>query len=225
MRRLTFALVVIGLLACAGPALAGVVFDNITGTTDNFNVDGWLIANGYLVADTFTLGSPTTVTGVNFWVWKSTSDPVTSVQWSVISDVGLPTAGTTLYTADASVTDAFVEQNKYSYYIDKITFSTGGISLGAGTYWLELTTAVSTPGNEIYWDQSDGTNSIAWQGTVGYLANTGSGCGGEGAPGTSCTESFQVLSADTTAPEPGSLMLFGSGVLLLAGAWRRKFSR
>jgi Na+-transporting methylmalonyl-CoA/oxaloacetate decarboxylase beta subunit len=44
MRRLTFALVVIGLLACAGPASAGVVFDNITGTTDNFNVNGWTIA-------------------------------------------------------------------------------------------------------------------------------------------------------------------------------------
>ena len=228
MRRLTFALVVIGLLACAGPASAGVVFDNITGTTDNFNVNGWTIANGWLVADTFTLGSPTTVTGVNFWVLKSSNDPVTSVQWSVISDVGLPTAGTTLYAADASVTDAFVEQDKYSLYVDKITFSTGGISLGAGTYWLELTTAVSAPpGNQIYWDQSDGTNSIAWMGTYGYLANTGNGCGGQGAgfQGTTCTESFQVLNADTTAPEPGSLMLFGSGVLLLAGTLRRKFSR
>jgi PEP-CTERM motif len=236
MRRLTFALVVIALLACAGPASAGVVFDNM-GTTNNFNVDAWSIQIPFWVADTFTLGSPTTVTGVNFWVWKSSNDPVTSVQLSIISDVGLPTDGTTLYTADAStpgvsVTDTFVQNTSSylsSYYIDKITFSTGGISLGTGTYWLELTNAVSSPGNLIWWDQSDGNNSIAWERyddtQSGYMANTGSGCWGSGAPGTTCTESFQVLNADTTAPEPGSLMLFGSGVLLLAGAWRRKFSR
>jgi hypothetical protein len=38
-------------------------------------------------------------------------------------------------------------------------------------------------------------------------------------------ETFTINTADATTPEPGSVMLFGSGLLGLAGILRRRISR
>jgi hypothetical protein len=154
---------------------------------------------------------------------------MTSLSWAIVdnSNPTDPTYGTTLFSgtvSGAGLTDSPVEVNAKNFAVDEVSFSLGSDLLGAGTYWLMLLDGAAG-GAPVGWDQSDGA-SVAWDNGAGLLANTGNGCGGvSGALGTTCSESFQIIGPSTTTPEPGSLMLFGSGMLLLAGAWRRKASR
>jgi PEP-CTERM motif len=89
----------------------------------------------------------------------------------------------------------------------------GAVSLNAGTYWMNLNNAVVPNGDPIYWDENSGPSSAS-QNSVGTIPS----------------ESFTLLGGSTTSqttttsttPEPSSIMLFGSGILGLAGVLRRK---
>jgi|ERR1039458_6172872 hypothetical protein len=234
MKRLTFALFGLLLLALvAVPASAGVVWDNTNSFINNFNVDAWTINSGFAVADSFTFGSNTNVQGVDFWVWEFApptgghADDMTQVDWAIVNNDGggNPFAGSTIDSGTVSTSGLFAGTNGFGYDVYEESFATGGVALGAGTYWLILQNAVSSSGNLIYWDQSDGP-SAAYENTIGDLTNCGGTSDSPDAPGTTCSETFDLTgTSDVTTPEPGSLMLFGSGMLLLAGALRRKASR
>jgi hypothetical protein len=83
--------------------------------------------------------------------------------------------------------------------------------LAGTTYWLQIGNSMATNGDDAGWDQSDGP-STAFKANVGALPD-GFGCNGL------CTgsESFEILSA----PEPGTLLLLGAGLIALAGLRRR----
>ncbi len=125
-----------------------------------------------------------------------------------------------------NTTDRFISTNQYGYDVDVITFSTGGVPLNAGTYWLNLANAVVPSGDPVYWDE-----------------NSGAGCGGSGCPssasesavGTIPSEAFTIgggcgagngnsPDCGPPTPEPSSILLFGSGILGLAAALRRKLN-
>ena len=114
-----------------------------------------------------------------------------------------------------NITDTFISTNQYGYDIDKITYSgftVNGLTKGA-TYWLNLQNAAVPSGDPVYWDE-----------------NSGKGCGGAGCPsqasessvGTIPSEDFTISGGSGSTPEPSSIMLFGSGILGLAGLLRRK---
>ncbi len=213
----------------AVPASAQVLYDNgpINGTTD-----AWTINFGYIVSDNFVCckggpgggGSPAgsgTVTGFMFGVWEFPGDVLSSVDWSITS---AENGGTVYGSGTASgnnVSDQFISTNQYGYDIDKITVSGLNISVSYGTtYWLNLQNAVVPSGDPVYWDE-----------------NSGVGCGGNGqggscpslasesAVGTIPSEAFTINGtySSGSTPEPGSILLFGSGILGLAGVMRRKF--
>jgi hypothetical protein len=79
---------------------------------------------------------------------------------------------------------------------------------------LNLQNAVVNTGDPVYWDQNGGPSEAS-----------------ENCLGTLQSESFTILGASTTTsttgttPEPGTLMLFGSGVLGVLGILRRRFGR
>jgi PEP-CTERM motif len=202
-------------LALAVPALGDLApgYDNgpINGTTD-----AWTINFGYVVSDTF-IG-----TGyVDFFqlgVWEFPGDTLTSLDWSVTSAEN----GGTVYghgTADQEyLNDKFISTNQFGYNIDLISVWSVNLRIGHGeTYWLNLMNAVVPSGDPVYWDE-----------------NSGKGCGGSGggqncpskasesAVGTMPSEAFTINAVPTTTPEPGSILLFGSGVLGLTGMMRRK---
>src|SRR5664279_3936577 len=64
-----------------------------------------------------------------------------------------------------------------------------------------------TDGLRIYWDENSGP-STAYENTLGSIPS----------------EAFTLYASGTT-PEPSSIMLFGSGILGLAGALRRRLTR
>jgi PEP-CTERM motif len=87
------------------------------------------------------------------------------------------------------------------------------VNLSAGTYWLNLDNATVNDGDPIYWDENSGPSSAS-----------------ENSVGTIPSEAFTLFAASSTSttsttsttPEPSSVMLWGSGILGLAGVLRRK---
>jgi len=209
-------LTILCLALAAVPAWANV-YDNgpINGTTD-----AWTINFGYVVSDTFFFPSGSnTVTGFSFGVWEFPGDTMSSVDWSITDDEnGVCPSETCLGNGTASgssLKDTFISTNQYGYNIDRIDVSNLSVGVPGGvSLWLNLQNASVPSGDPVYWDE-----------------NSGAGCGGqmcpssasESAVGTIASEAFTISSGGTTTtPEPSSIMLFGSGILGLAGLLRRK---
>jgi hypothetical protein len=212
-------LTLLGLALAAVPAAAQVQRDIYNNGPINGTTDAWTINFGYVVSDTFTF---TDLTGYfvdqfSFGVWEFPGDTMTSVDWSITSGEN---SGTVFGSGTASVnngnlTDKFISTNQFGYNIDEITashLSITGLTNGA-TYWLNLQNAVVPSGNPVFWDE-----------------NSGAGCRGAGCPsmasestvGTIASEAFTIDEYVETTPEPGSIVLFGSGILGLTGVLRRK---
>jgi PEP-CTERM motif len=217
MRIASLALLCLALML---PASAQVLYDDgpINGTTD-----AWTINFGYVVGDTFILFNNSTVTGFNFGVWEFPGDVLTSVDWSVTSQFDSGTMYGSGTASGSNLSDQFISLNQYGYDIDKITVTGLNLSLNSGTtYWLNLQNAKVPSGNPVYWDENDG---VGCKGDDGH----GGGCPSE-ADWTGCIsggplcppESFDINgTGGGSTPEPSSIMLFGSGILGLAGLLRR----
>ena len=224
-------------LVLAIPNWADLVptYDNgpINGTTD-----AWTINFGYIVSDSFVPYPYGTVYGFEFGVWEFSGDKLSSVQWSITSAPlswgpvppyahgGSPIVFGSGTASGSNLTDQFISSNQYGYDIDLITVSNLNVYANPGVkYWLNLYNAAVPSGDPVYWDE-----------------NSGKGCGGTGCPsqafesavGTIASEAFTVtgcIGCDCysscafgpgSVPEPGGIVLFGSGILGLAGLLRHK---
>ena len=193
------------LCLAAVPAMAQTVYSNgaINGTTD-----AWTINFGFVVSDTFTT-SGGSVNGIAFGAWAFTGDVLQSAEVQISS----AEFGGTIFTDQVvNFTQSGCSGNQYGFNVCTETASLSPVNLAAGTYWLNLDNAVVNSGDPIYWDENSGPSSAS-----------------ENSVGTIPSEAFTVLggtsttsSTTQTVPEPSSIMLFGSGILGLAGMLRRK---
>ena len=201
------------IVLASAPAVAQqftLVYSNgpINGTTD-----AWTINFGYIVSDTFELLDPASLRLFTLGVWEFPGDTMSSVQWSITSGENSGTVFGSGTTSGSNLTDQFISTNQFGYDIDKISVSGLNLNLNAGTYWLNLQNAAVPSGNPVFWDE-----------------NSGVGCPSPGCPsqasesalGTIPSEAFAIYSTQGTTPEPSSIMLFGSGILGLAGILRHK---
>jgi PEP-CTERM motif-containing protein len=186
-------LVILCLALAAVPAFADYNNGPINGTTD-----AWTINFGYVVSDTFTSSSDP-IKSVSFGVWEFPGDTMQTVDYTISSTENGTGVGQT-----ANVTDKFISTNQYGYNIDVVSFNVG-LTPGAGTFWLNLYNATVPSGDPVFWDENSGPSSAS-----------------ESAVGTIPSEAFTVIQGGGTTPEPSSIMLFGSGILGLAGILRRK---
>jgi PEP-CTERM motif len=197
------------LALAALPAWADYDNGPINGTTD-----AWTINFGYIVSDTFVPDAGS-VTGLMFGVWEYPGDVLTSVDWSITSQEN----GGTLYgsgtVSGKNLTDQFISTNQYGFDIDKITATGLNVAVTAGTrYWLNLQNAEVPSGDPVYWDE-----------------NRGQGCMSKGCPSSSSENSVGSIGSEAftvntgsqgSTPEPGSIFMFASGILGLAGVLRRR---
>jgi hypothetical protein len=193
-------------------------------------IDAWTIS-GFSVSDSFTLAANSTVTGVAYGVWNIAGDSGGSISWNILTGGPDVTAGGTIVasgtTAISGTTDLGINFLGFDVQVDQFNLSQ---ALTAGTYFLELTGATVTSGDPVYWDENDGplgngSGSIAWQSSMGYLTNSGGQCPNSTITSGYCGESFAIYANSVTTPEPSTLALGGAGLLLLAGALRRKLNR
>ena len=203
-------------------ASAQILYDNgpVNGTAN-----AWQISSGLIVSNSFRCcrvdgsgpnGTAAMVAGFDFYAWvlASPGDTPKTVDWSITS---LENGGTLLGSGTADLTSQFLFTNGLGYDIFKETASVvdASIFLGSGTYWLNLQNATTQNGNTLYWDENSG---------VGCMSP---GCPSEASSnelGTIPSESFDIFgpAGNGTTPEPGSVVLLGSGMLVLAQAMRRK---
>jgi len=219
--RIGFLLFFIFCLAFAPPALAGTAYDN---GPANGNTDGWNIGSDFVVSDSMRCckvsgDSPAAfgiITSFSAWFWETPGDHLLSAELSITSG---PDSGTSYFDHVMNFTQGSCFSNQYGFSVcQETTIFTGQYSLylSGGNYWINLQNAITADGEPIYWDE-----------------NSGAGCNSPGCPssavqnmvGTIPSESFTL--EDTgggSTPEPGGLVLFGSGVVALAGGLRRKMT-
>jgi len=199
------------LVALASPVAAQVLYENgpINGETD-----AWTINFGFVLGNSFTIaGDSGTVNGLTIGVWLFPGDVLQSVEVSITDQPVF--GGTTYFDQTVNFTQSGCFLNNYSYDVCTETATFNGPTLNGGTYWVNLQNAVATNGDPVYWDE-----------------NSGVGCHSEGCPsegnngfGTNPSEAFTILgngSGTGSTPEPGSLLLFASGVLASVSVLRRK---
>ena len=203
-------------LLLALPAYAQTVYSNgpINGTTD-----AWTINSGFVVSDTFTT-SGGNITGLMFGAWTFPGDVLESAEVSVTSS---EFGGTTYSNQIVNFTQSGCSGNQYGFNVctEAGMFGTA-VNLAAGFYWVNLSNAVVNNGDPIYWDENSGPSSASGNsvGTIPSEAFTIGGCG--------CCGSDQLIPdclPPPTSPEPGSIVLFGSGILGVGSLLRLKMRR
>jgi len=179
------------------------------------DVDAWTINQGFVVSDTFTVSQGTSqINGVVFNGWVFPGDVLQTVEVSITSQ---EFGGTTYFDQQVNFTQSQCSANAYGFNTCIETSTFNGPTLGNGTYWLNLSNAVVSNGDPIYWDE-----------------NSGDGCQSPGCPsqasessvGTIPSESFTVLGSTSSGggsvPEPGTLALVAGALCSGFGLmWRR----
>ncbi len=214
MKSLTLLLVLV-CLAVAAPAFAGVIYNDgpTTGTNLALYIDGPNTGGPFVqsISNGFVATASGTASSLDFGMWVSTGSTPTAVSWWL---------GTTAFGSEigsgstAQVLYLFLGPTPYGFDLYEATVTGLSGSLTAGSnYWLTLGNGNNSFGNQnAAWDISNGPA------TCMYINSSGGGACPYGA------EAFTLNSGSSPTPEPGSMMMFGTGILGLAGVLRRKIS-
>ncbi len=195
------------------PAMADTLYNN---GVCNCDTDGWTINFGFSVSDSFNVATGSAVEDLHIVYWDASS---TDVLTTVDMAIGSSSFGGTPQTLTGA-TNTFLGTNSYGYSIFQADYTFAGIPWsGAGFVTLSNACTVSgcSVSQPIYWDENSGP-STAYENTLGSIPSETFTL-----TGTTGTGSGTGTGTGGTTPEPGSIMLFGSGVLGFAGVLRRRF--
>jgi PEP-CTERM motif len=205
------------LMLAVAPAMADTLYSN--GAYNGTN-DAWTINFGFAVSDSFSLSGCAaqgcSVESLHIVYWDASS---TDLLTTVDMQLGATSFSGTVNTLRGA-TNQFISTNQYGYFLYSAWFTFANLGAPNGTSYVTLSNACSTSGcsvsNPIYWDENSG-GSTAYENTIGSIPSEAFTLDGNHGSTTTTTSG--------TTPEPSSIMLFGSGILGLAGVLRRKLSR
>jgi hypothetical protein len=210
--KLRFAsLAFLAMLVIAAPVMASTLYSNgpINGT-----VNAWNTCCGLIVSDSFVLSSSSTITSFDAGLWVGPGDSPASTSWAISAGNPSFLGGTVVAGGSGNYSNSLYCFGCGLGVFDIYTSTLSGlnVSLGAGTYYLELFNGLTAIGgnSSLFWDENNGP-STAYE----YPFVT------TGIP----SQAFNIYGTGGTAtPEPGTVMLLGSGVAGLAGMLRRKIT-
>jgi hypothetical protein len=192
----------------------------------NGTTDAWEINFGFSVTDSFTCGNifGCEVQGLNIVTWNFPGDSLNSLEMQL---------GSTSFGNDYSDQvvspsgSADLGTNEFGFELWRYDFTFLGADVPYGSSWITVSNAVTSQGQPIYWDENGGIGCPPWE----------QGCPSsayENSVGSIPSESFTLTGilcgpggpdyCGPPAPEPSSILLFGSGILGLAGILRRKLN-
>jgi len=218
-QKLVLAAVAALLLVIAVPSWAGQVlvysqspdFNGLYASQNDTAVFG-MFAQAY---DNFKLGSATSITQVN-WVggyYNPQSQGAIS-SWAVAfyaDNSGQPGALITMYNISGTASETSLGVDNLGDPVYSYSASSLGFSAAAGTtYWLSVVPTVPFP-PQWGWTTSSQGDGVAWQNFIGIGSQIPSDL------------AFSLYTTqNNTTPEPGSLMLLGTGIVGIAAMLRRK---
>jgi PEP-CTERM motif len=200
-------LIIACLVLAVAPAMADTLYDN---GPINGQVDAWTINFGFSVTDSFTCShQDCSVEDFHIGVWLTPGDTLSSVEMQ-LGSASFGNQYTDQVLNATGQTNLFI--NNFGLQIALVDFSLSNIDVPNGTSWITLQNAVTPSGDPVYWDENGGSSS-AFENTLGSI------------PSEAFTITGTATGTTGTTPEPSSIMLFGSGILGLAGVLRRKLTR
>jgi PEP-CTERM motif len=173
------------------------------------------ISNGFVAAASANPGQ------LEFGEWIASGFTPSSIGYefgtgAFGTDVGSGTV------AQTSLNSHFLFTNGFGYDVYDVTIGVSGSAMTAGSqYWVSLSNASDSQGNNSTeaWDIPNGGSGGP---ATCNFRQSGTNFGDCGLGG----ESFTLTGGTVgPTPEPSSILLFGSGILGLAGVLRRKLNR
>ena len=152
----------------------GVVYSN--GPIDG-ETDAWAISFGYVVSDSFIVSASGGVDGLIFGAWLFPGDVLQSAEVSITSQ---PNGGTVYFNQTLSFNQSNCFTNNDGYNVcTETTAPITGLTLNAGTYWVNLQNAMTPSGDPVWWDENSGP-SQAYDGSVGTIPSESFTLSGQG---------------------------------------------
>jgi hypothetical protein len=201
-------------LALSAPVFAGTLYNDgpTDGFTNAFIIDGPGGSPGQTISDGFVATNSGLAVSFDAAEWVTAGSTPATLTWAL----GSSSFGSDLGSGSGINTFTFFASNGFGFdvYTDHVTGLSANLTAGQ-TYWLTLGGASDSSGSTFDgWDLSNGPANCQF--AVGGVPIGGCGAGGE---------SFTINGNGGTTPEPSSILLFGSGILGLAGVLRRKLTR
>jgi hypothetical protein len=212
---------VLALCMCGLPAMAGTLFSDMGPSGSVYDCcDGWTVSGSEnIVGTSYTSANLFTVAG-------SGSLAVSQIDLAVGNAGGVNTFYATIWTDNAGAPGSQVAGAYWNPLSTTTSFGsccglvsvTGitGVDLTGGQQYFMILGPLSTSDNS--WNAWNENN----QGINGDVQNSTNGGATWNEEGSNTTGAFDILSA---TPESGSLLLLGTGLIGMLGAFRRRARR